>query len=63
MGKHNFYLKSIFVLTDGTMTAAAKAVGMRLDRLSQVIHGHVNATVFEKDRISNHLQRPISELF
>lgn len=63
MNAPNFYLKGFLIQRDGSIVAAARALEMREDRLSRVIHRRVKPSPEEKRRISWHLQRSISELF
>lgn len=63
MQESNFYLKGFLIQSDGTIVRAARAIGIREDRLSRIIHRRVNPSADEKRKIAWHLQKPITELF
>lgn len=57
------FVKGLFIMADGSICDAARAVSIHENRLSRIIHRRVKPNSDEKRRIAWHLQKPISELF
>ena len=63
MQRPNFILKSLIIAKDGNYGNVTRALGMREDRLSRIVHRRVNPSDDEMKKLSEYLQKPIGELF
>jgi hypothetical protein len=63
MQEANYYLKELLIQHNGSLIASARALDIREDRLSRIIHRRVNPSSDEKIKIASHLQQKVSGLF
>jgi len=63
MNHPNFYLKGLLIQKDGKLVEAARALDMREDRLSRIIHCRVNPSIHELNAIAQHLNKPVADIF
>jgi len=59
----NLYLKSCFILKDGSLTESCRKMEMDYNRLSRIINRRVEAKSEEMRQIAWYLQKSMEELF